>query len=379
MGVGGWGILREIVKASPRDRSILRNNAHPMQMISRHIYRSNALDQLLICCPIVIPIAYLMLLGLFPSHHALVFLAFVVLLGETHFGLTWPFFLDRRNIRWALRKPLFSLVIPAAITAGFLAVYFLVDTAAAILLSSAFSAYHVTMQSAGIARLYGGRTPASSAAVKIIIGSSAVFLAVGFLRFYNPLFDSAAVLAAFAPGADASSLGAGLFAGLVTAVGLLGHAYKGQTPPNFLLATLTGSLLYSPYLFVSRPEHAVAMGVGMHWCQYLAITLPLYHRRAQDDGLGRATLVDWNIWQLGAAVLAYAMLMGYLRIGTDAAAIADYDFSNSYLIVVPLIFQNLHYYSEMFTWKFSDPHIRETVAKYVFASSAQPAAHPVRA
>jgi len=348
-------------------------------MICRQVYSRNSLDLLLICCPIAIPILYAALLGLFPTHHALVFLAFVVLLGETHFGMTWPFFLDRRNLRWALRQPLFSLVIPAAITAAFLAVYFLVDTAAAMLLSSAFSAYHVTMQSAGIVRLYGGRTPATTAAVNIILGSSAIFLAVGFLRFYNPLFDSATLLKALAPGTDAWSLGISLIVALAGAVSILGHVYRDQAPRKFLLATLTGSLLYSPYLFVSRPEHAVAMGVGMHWCQYLAITLPLYHRRAQDSGCGRATLVDWNIWQLGAAVLAYAMLMGYLRIGPDVAAIGAYDFSSSWLVVIPLIFQNLHYYSEMFTWKFSDPHIRETVGKYVFAPQLQTTAQPVRA
>lgn len=348
-------------------------------MNSRHIYRHNGLDQLLICCPILIPIVYTLLLGQFPAYQALVFLAFVVLLGETHFGLTWLFFLDRRNLQWALRKPLFSVAIPVALTAGFLGIYFWVDTALAILLSSVFSAYHVTMQSAGITRLYGGRTPASDAAVKVIIGSSALFLFVGFLRFYNPFFDTGAVLGSVLPGVNPQVLAVALIGGITAVLYLVGRTHREQSSSNFLFAALTGSLLYSPYLFASRPEHAIAMGVGMHWCQYLAITLPIYHRKSLNADYGRASVVNWNILQMAAAVLAYALLMGYFRIDQGFAAIGSYDYTNSYLIAIPVVFQNLHYYSEMFTWKFSDPHIRENVGKYVFAPERQPEPAPARA
>jgi hypothetical protein len=33
----------------------------------------------------------------------------------------------------------------------------------------------------------------------------------------------------------------------------------------------------------------------------------------------------------------------------------------------------------MFTWKFSDPHIRENVGKFVFAPATEPAAETARA
>jgi len=363
----------------PDHRNRLITRIQKRNMNSRHIYRNNGLDQLLICCPILIPIVYSMLLGQFPTYEALIFLAFVVLLGETHFGLTWLFFLDRRNWQWALRKPFYSLVIPAAMTTGFLAVYFWVDPALAILLSSVFSAYHVTMQSAGITRLYGGRTAASNAAVKIILGSSALFLLVGFLRFYNPLFVTGAVLRSTLSGLDPNFLAAALIVAIAGTLYLIGRIHREQCSNNFLFAALTGSLLYSPYLFASRPEHAIAMGVGMHWCQYVAITLPLYHRKTRNPDYGRTSIVNWNIAQMAAAVLAYALLMGYFRVDQGLASVAGYAFTNSYLIVIPIVFQNLHYYSEMFTWKFSDPHIRENVGKYVFAPEAQSAAQPVRA
>lgn len=348
-------------------------------MNSRQIYQSNSLDQMLICCPVLVPATYMLLLAQFPSYQALIFLAFVVLLGETHFGLTWLFFLDRRNLAWALRKPLFSVAIPAALTGGFLAVYYLVDSALAILLSAVFSAYHVTMQSAGIARLYGGRTPASALAVKVILGSSAICLFVGFLRFYNPFFDSGASLHAVAPSLGPRTAGLTLMACVIAAVCFIGRLHREQASDNLLLATVTGSLLYSPYLFASRPEHAIAMGVGMHWCQYVAITVPLYRRRSEDAGYADASLLKWKFSQLAVAVLSYAVLMGYLRIDHDMAALGTYDYAISPLIVIPLVLQNLHYYSEMFTWKFSDPHIRDNVGKFVFAPKTEPATQPANA
>jgi hypothetical protein len=33
----------------------------------------------------------------------------------------------------------------------------------------------------------------------------------------------------------------------------------------------------------------------------------------------------------------------------------------------------------MFTWKFSDPHIRENVGRFVFAPEAEPAPQPANA
>ncbi len=342
-------------------------------MSTRHIYPASIVDQLLISCPIVVPIVYLALIGQFPAYEALIFLAFVVLLGETHFGLTWLFFLDKENLKWAARRPLYSVVIPAVMTVGFLFVYFAVDSALAILLSSVFSAYHVTMQSVGIMRLYGGRNAATDIAAKIILGCSALFLLIGFLRFYNPVFDSAILVDAIARYMDPSAAGTFLVLALIAGILIFCLSQRRQGSSSFFLATLTGSMLYSPYLFASRPEHAIAMGVGMHWCQYLAINFPIYVRKTQDGQSRKIFSAGMAFWQICLALLVYSLVMGYFRIDHDVASLASYDFSISYLIVIPLVFQNLHYYSEMFTWKFSDPHIRERVGGYIFAP-----AHEVR-
>jgi hypothetical protein len=46
-------------------------------------------------------------------------------------------------------------------------------------------------------------------------------------------------------------------------------------------AVLTGAAIYLPYCFVRVPADAIAIGVGMHRCQYLAINYAVYTRRAR--------------------------------------------------------------------------------------------------
>ena len=347
-------------------------------MSARHIYANGSIDRLLICCPVVVPIVYLALIGQFPAYEALIFLAFLVLLGETHFGITWFFFLDRENIKWALRRPLYSVAIPTVMTVGFLAIFFFVDPALAMLLSSVFSAYHVTMQSVGVSRLYGGRNKTTDIAAKFIIGCSALFLFIGFVRFYNPIVDPKELSQAIAAYVDPSSLALVIIALIIAVVLAFRMVNRAAMPTNLVLTTITGALLYSPYLFASRPEHAIAMGVGMHWCQYLAITVPLYTRKRNAPDYRRTSVLGINMWQLLGLLGLYAVLMGYFRIDTGLTSLGQYDYSLSYLVAIPLIFQNLHYYSEMFTWKFSDPHIRERVGSFVFAPAQQPTAEETR-
>jgi hypothetical protein len=47
-------------------------------------------------------------------------------------------------------------------------------------------------------------------------------------------------------------------------------------------------LIYFPYCFVQFSQDAIAIGVGMHWCQYLAINYAIYGRRAFSQRADRA-------------------------------------------------------------------------------------------
>ena len=48
--------------------------------------------------PIIFPILYLSVLYLFPGFETQLIFITILLLAETHFGATWPFFLDKVKI-----------------------------------------------------------------------------------------------------------------------------------------------------------------------------------------------------------------------------------------------------------------------------------------
>ena len=62
------------------------------------------------------------------------------------------------------------------------------------------------------------------------------------------------------------------------------------------------------------------------------------------------------------------MFIGYLLIySLIMVALTNMEFSkNLYLFLIPIFFQTLQFYADMFTWKFSNPYIRENVGKFLY-------------
>ena len=54
--------------------------------------------------PIIFPLIYLYLLTYFPSYENWLIYITIFLLAESHFAATWPFFLDRVNTNYILKK-----------------------------------------------------------------------------------------------------------------------------------------------------------------------------------------------------------------------------------------------------------------------------------
>ena len=52
--------------------------------------------------PILFPIIYGSVLYMFPQYETELILITILLLAETHFGATWPFFLSKSNIEHIL-------------------------------------------------------------------------------------------------------------------------------------------------------------------------------------------------------------------------------------------------------------------------------------
>ena len=118
------------------------------------------------------------------------------------------------------------------------------------------------------------------------------------------------------------------------------------------LVNLTGVLIYSPYLFVTNVYDAIIIGVGAHWCQYLAINYKVYFYNEKFTK---------NKIFIILFIVSYAFIMSSLGY--------KYQFDKviNLLILIPLSGQFFHYYVDAFIWRFSDNHIRETVVKKLFS------------
>ena len=82
---------------------------------------------LLIKFPIIFPVIYGLILYLFPQYETELILLTILLLAETHFGATWPFFLDKVNHSFIVKNRIPLITIPIVITILSLLGFFLIN------------------------------------------------------------------------------------------------------------------------------------------------------------------------------------------------------------------------------------------------------------
>lgn len=326
--------------------------------LGKKVLKNDFYDILFLCFPIWLSILFLIGFQLFPKDIPLIFLLALFLLGETHFGATWLFFIDSNNRGYIKQKPIIFFLLPSLVLLTTILVFFYISIEAALVLAAAASAFHVTRQSIGINKIFGERDHKGMKFSQCAIyGMSIFFIGIGFLRFFmNYTFiDEQLQLIKIV-----SVL---LVIGIITFI--FSKKENRELSLKYHLTTITGMVIYSPYVFVSRPELAVVLGVGIHWLQYLALTLPLYLRKVKNiTKESKNTLLDIakNPYILTGILLAYAAIMLIARQGNSNFNTFDY----SIFIIIPLSLQMLHYYYEAFIWKFSDPHIRKEIGSYLF-------------
>ena len=66
--------------------------------------------------PILFPLVYLIVLYSFPSFEAHLIFFTILILAETHFGATWPFFLDKVNVPYIKQKKIELIIVPILLT-----------------------------------------------------------------------------------------------------------------------------------------------------------------------------------------------------------------------------------------------------------------------
>jgi len=294
--------------------------------------------------PILFPLLYLILLYSFPSFETQLVFITILLLAETHFGATWPFFLSRVNFPHIKKNKFSFIYFPILIAVLCLLGFFLIKNLF-LLIFFAANVYHVTRQSFGITNLYTKEPNQKKFFINIIYLFNFVFFLVAFFRFYIPLINNEHLLIL-------NTIMIFLF-GLTFIYSIL----KFNFSENFL-TMVTGVLIFYPVCFVSNPVHAIIMGVTMHYSQYLYLTNKVLNKRESEIQYSTKINIFKNKFVL--TIAAYSLVMSVLSIfGKN-----DSEFLSS-LIIIPITGQMLHFYLDSQLWKFSESHNRENILKYL--------------
>lgn len=311
----------------------------------RSIIKNKFFEFNFILFPIWIALFYLPISHYFGNKELIFFLALLIF-GETHFASTFLFYFNKNNKEYINQNKNLFIYIPLTL----IIIYFIIgifNLKTAVILGAIASGIHVTRQSIGIQRLYADKK--NYVYELLVYFSSFLFLAVGFYRFY--LNELISLLNLDLSLIDLSQTSFRLiFIIFLIIVSLFSFFEKTNLKKRF--SNLTGVLIYSPYLFVNNIYDAIIIGVGAHWCQYLALNYKIYFFREKYD-LKKNLLVIF--------IVIYAFIMSSVSYA--------FDFGNIFnlLILIPLSGQFFHYYVDMYIWKFSDTHIRSTVGSKLFS------------
>jgi len=337
-------------------QTILKGPArHQSAGTQRTIFKIPAADYLFLLAPFWIGALYWALVTWSSVSRPFVFFLYLMVLGETHFAATWLFFLSPTNWDWIKARRFWLIYVPPVLILIYAALG-LINIGLAIVIGAVASGYHVTRQSIGVYRLYGGKRRDFSE--QMIYVASFGFMAIGFVRFYAAkLFISPLWI-------DWTTTWVGPMSFLLITAIMIYMAALALRQPGMRrwFAVFTGTLMYAPYCFVAVPQDAIAIGVGMHWCQYLAINFAVYSRRnhrVSSASQNRFLAVLWPV----ALIVVYGVIMAL--IGTAAGTKLQ---QTTLWLLVPLCGQLLHYYIDAFIWRFSDPHIRHEVGTYIWAT-----------
>ncbi len=311
-----------------------------------NIYQSRRIDFILIACPIYISLMYMGVTYLFEDKKIIIFFIFMMIFGETHFAATWLYFSDAANRKWIWCNKYHLILLPIALCTLYVCVG-LMSIDLAILIGSIASGIHVTRQSIGVFRLFAGRQNLKYEAIIYLLSFS--WLAIGFYRFYLIEYVEYTIIT--------KSVDYIRYLLCIMSVIAVALFYKSRRTVNAVASLATGLSIYAAYGFVSDVKDAVVIGVGMHWCQYIALTGKIYFLNKSQ----RSSVIKRNL--LIIFLIFYAIV--FASIDTDFGSTYQ---SKNILVLIPLTLQLYHYYIDAFIWQFSDPHIRKHTGERLFSS-----------
>tara|TARA_Y100000816_G_C26094914_1_gene579200 strand:- start:697 stop:1617 length:921 start_codon:yes stop_codon:yes gene_type:complete len=299
-------------------------------------------EVMLVKFPIIFPLIYIFILYTFPSFETQLVFITILLLAETHFGATWPFFLNKVNLNYISQNKL-SLVFTPLILTLFCVVGFFYFKNFFLLIFFAANVYHVTRQSFGIMNLYTKNIEEKKYYSNTIYIFNFIFFLIAFFRFYIPIIENNHLLLL------------NLLIIILMLISITPQIKKFGYSEN-TLTLITGVLIFYPVCFVSNPVHAIIMGVTMHYSQYLFLTSKVMNKRSKEDAAHKKNYLT-SFW---VVVGVYAIIMSVLSIfGKN-----DSEFLKN-LIFIPITGQMLHFYLDSQLWKFSVEHNRNNILRHL--------------
>ena len=294
--------------------------------------------------PIIFPIIYGFILYSFPEYEKELILITLLLLAETHFGATWPFFLAKSNIEYIKKDYLKLILFPFSIIFFSIIGFFFFKSLFLMIFFMA-NIYHVTRQSFGVCKLYCKNNSEVSFQESFIYIFNFIFFIIAFFRFYIPVINEGSLILL-------NLIILTLFASIfVTYVSKFGFTQ------NFLTFA-TGVVIY-PTCFVVNPVHAIIMGVTMHYSQYLYLTKYVVTERTKEQDKNPRRSIFKNYFFI---IIIYSTIMtSFSYFGNNT------NVNLNSLILIPIIGQMLHFYLDSQLWKFSFAHNRENVLKYILS------------
>ncbi len=298
-------------------------------------------ELLLVKFPILFPVIYGIILFSFPQYETHLIFLTILILAETHFGATWPFFINKVNYSYIKENKIFLILLPVLLFI-FCIIGFFFFKNFFLLIFFAANVFHVTRQSYGVMNLYTQDNDQKKVYSNLIYIFNSIFFLIAFLRFYIPVIKTENLL---------------LLNGIIIislAFIFLRYLIKFKFSENYL-TMITGVIIFYPVCFVSNPVHAIIMGVTMHYSQYLYLTGKVIKKRSLELGQEKNYFKSFLI-----VILSYSLLMSILSIygKNDSELLKN-------LIFIPIAGQMLHFYLDSQLWKFSVRHNRENILKYI--------------
>ncbi len=300
---------------------------------------SKNIDLYFIKFPILIPIFFAFLLYTFPNYENLLIFFTLLFLAEPHFGATIPFFLDKVNFDKIKSEKLRFIILPLLVVAysvfGFFYFYnfFLLTFLAA-------NFYHVTRQSYGICKLYTKDKSELNVQEFFIYFFNMLFFIIALNRFSINFLSNYLLEINFI---------------ILLSIFLISLVYiKRYSFSENYLTMLTGILIFFPACFVTKPIHAIVMGVTMHYSQYLILTYKIVKNRNLEKGYSKS----------GMKFLTLIFIYGILMASSSTSSMLNEEIFKN-LLLIPLLGQMLHFYVDSNLWKFSDKHHREVTLKHL--------------